>query len=84
MGGDPEEDYVLKRLIVRAKVDTDNSRSFYLVAFVEVEVVSIEDGQDEGFIDQPVEVYRTPFLWDVRSRKSLLREMILHPKFSHA
>lgn len=79
----PADDHVIKRLFVKAVDDgctglgADKKE---LVAFVEVEVVSIEDGVDEGFIEIPAEVYRVPFPYDVHVRKHMLRQMREQPK----
>lgn len=79
-----KDDHVIKRLYVVAE-QSDAHRegeNFDLVGYVEVEVVSIENGTDEGYIDGPdVEVYRLPFPYDVHARKGILRIMRGESKF---
>lgn len=79
----PEDDHVIKRLFVKAGPGdaTKEGAEVDLVGYMEVEVVSIEDGEDKGFFEPPIEVYRTPFPYDVRVRKHVLRQMAEQPKF---
>jgi hypothetical protein len=79
----PADDHVIKRLCVKA-VGAGRTEPLHddieLVGAVEVEVVSIEEGEDKGEVYFPVEVYRIPFPYDVKLRKQLLRLMRGQPK----
>lgn len=80
----PADDHVIKRLCVIAEPGdaSQKGEKMDLVGYVEVEVVSIENGEDDGFIHGPaVEVYRMPFPHDVSVRKTMLRAMRDEPKF---
>lgn len=92
--GSTPNDYIIKRLVITAegadKVSTEDDVE--LVASVEVEVISLEDGltgdgsmisvdePDDGFIEMSVEVYRLPFPFDSKLRKQVLRLMRNQPK----
>lgn len=85
-------DYIIKRLVITAqgagRVDPEHD-DIELVASIEVDIVSLEDGlngdasmdeMDEGFIEMPVEVYRLPFPFNFKLRKQILRLIRDQPK----
>lgn len=75
---DPD-DYVIKRLV--AFVAHNAAQKDDLVLVAEVEVVSIEDGEDEGFLEPGREVCRMPFPYDSKTRKRFLKSYSASPKF---
>ena len=78
-GTDGADDHVVKTLFVKAV--QDQIGNWELVAMVEVEVISIEDGNDEGELYPGIEVYRMPFPFELRTRLALLRLIRSAPKF---
>jgi hypothetical protein len=88
-------DYVIKRLIVVAveagKVSSKED-DVELVASIEVDVISLENGLngdasmeadadiDDGYLECPVEVYRIPFPYDTNLRKQIIRLIRSQPK----
>lgn len=79
--GNSDDDHVVKLLVVFAKEVMEIRGCFDLVAVVEVEVISIEDGNDERFLVPGKEVYRMPFPADVSFRKAALRLIRQYPKY---
>ena len=70
-----KEDHIINRLIVVAQ-NGSVGQDTALVAFIETEVVAIEDGVDEGCIELPYKrMYSMPFPHDVRVRKQVLRQI---------
>jgi hypothetical protein len=81
-GPDSVDDHIIKRLCATAQEVPKRPGVYDLVGFVEIDVVAIENGEDEGFIELPThEVYRAPFPYGVRDRKRMLRQMCEEPKF---
>lgn len=78
-GLDASHDHVIKRLFVTAVHGEEDGR-MELVASVEVEVVSIEDGVDEGYFELRVTVYQIPFPYDSKVRRSIVRGIRDAPK----
>ena len=70
-----KEDHIINRLTVVAQ-NGSVGQGTALVAFIETEVVAIEDGVDEGYIELPHKrMYSMPFPHDVRARKQVLRQI---------
>lgn len=79
------EDHIIKRLVVKAVQDQKIPSFYDLVGVVEIEVVAMEDGEDEGHYEGLTrEVYRLPFPYDLKVRKHVLRQMQLQPHFHRA
>lgn len=77
------EDHIVKRLYVKAKPTQGRPKDYTLVGIVEVEVVAIEDGEDQGHFEVPThQVYEMPFPHDLQTRKQVLRQMQEAPKFN--
>lgn len=73
------DDCVIKRLVAFLVQNVVNEYELVLVA--EVEVVSVVDGEDDGYFEPGREVYRMPFPSDCKTRKRFLRSCISSPKF---
>ncbi len=72
-------DCVIKRLV--AFLVQNVAKEYELVLVVEVEVISVVDGEDDGFFEPGREVYRIPFPSDSKTRKRFLRSCTSSPKF---
>ncbi len=76
--GNTDEDYLTKRLVVATRKNAVGS--YELVGFVEVELCDNEEG--EGYIDLPnIEVYKTPFPYNLAERKKIIRSWAKEPQF---
>lgn len=80
--GDQPADKLIKRYFVKAIRDAHGL--WQLIAFVEVEVVSIEDGEDDGYIEPGRETSRIPFPFESQLRKQLIKSWRANPPFHMA
>lgn len=75
---DKESNSLVGRLVAKSEIGDKVTGRVNLIVFLEVEIIEIKDGEDDGYFEPGTVYYTLPFPEDSATRKKILRLAILH------